>query len=94
MSGKCFACDKRLGKNPTLVDTRDGQHVYVGSECFSRICTAGAVGYQPPKGGPRLWLMPAQTGCDCQAPDGDGVRGVSMECPIHNENPYPPERQS
>lgn len=22
-------------------------------------------------------------GCDCQRPHGDGVRGISMECPIH-----------
>lgn len=28
--------------------------------------------------------------CDCQAPDAEsGARLVSMECPIHNENPYP-----
>ncbi len=28
--------------------------------------------------------------CDCQNPEpASGARLVSMECPIHNENPYP-----
>ncbi len=55
---KCFACDRRLGANPKLVDTRDAQTVYVGSECFKKIEAAGANGWQPPKGGPRLFLIP------------------------------------
>jgi hypothetical protein len=30
--------------------------------------------------------------CDCQNPDGPpGVRHVSMECPIHNDNPFEKE---
>ena len=56
---KCFACNRKLGKNPALVDTRDGQTVYVGSECFKIIKAAGDEGYQPPTGGPRLWVIPA-----------------------------------
>lgn len=59
MKTKCFACDRRLGKNPALVDTRDGQTVFVGTECFKLIKAAGETGYQPPLGGPRLWLLPA-----------------------------------
>lgn len=55
---KCFACDKKLGKNPTIVDTRDGQIVFVGSECFKLIRRSGETGYQPPLGGPRLWRIP------------------------------------
>lgn len=58
MSGKCFACDRALGKFPHLVDTRDQQLVYVGRECYHLICYAGDVGYQPPKGGPRLYPLP------------------------------------
>lgn len=54
---KCFACDKPLGKSPALVDTRDAQTVYVGSECFKKIRAAGDSGYQPPLGGPRLYLL-------------------------------------
>jgi hypothetical protein len=56
---KCFACDRKLGRNPCLADTRDAQIVYVGSECFKLIKAAGEVGYQPPKGGPRLYLIPS-----------------------------------
>jgi hypothetical protein len=51
MNDKCYACDRPLGKNPLLVDTRDGH---------SRVKAAGDVGYQPPKGGPRLYPMPDQ----------------------------------
>lgn len=55
---KCFACDRPLGRlGPEwMADTRDGQLVYVGRECFRKIKGAGALGWQPPKGGPRLWL--------------------------------------
>ena len=53
----CFACDKPLHGNPTLADTRDGQTVYVGPECLRRIRAAGEAGYQPPRGGPRLYLI-------------------------------------
>jgi hypothetical protein len=55
---RCFACNKRLGKNPALVDTRDGQFVFVGSECFRLIKKAGESGYQPAMGGPRLYTLP------------------------------------
>lgn len=54
---RCFACDKKLGKNPRLVDTRDSQLVYVGSDCYKRIEKSGNDGYQPPKGGPKLYLI-------------------------------------
>jgi len=54
---KCFACDRKLGRNPCLADTRDAQIVYVGSECFKLIKAAGEAGYQPPKGGPRLYRI-------------------------------------
>ncbi len=56
-SEKCFACDKPLGKNPKLVDTRDGQMVFVGSDCARKVKEAGESGYQPPLGGPRLYLV-------------------------------------
>ncbi len=52
---KCFACDKKLGKNPNLVDTRDSQLVYVGSECYKKI--SKKTGYQPLNGGPRLYFI-------------------------------------
>ena len=54
---RCFACDRKLGVNPYPADTRDSQWVYVGSECYKLIKQAGAEGYQPPLGGPRLYLI-------------------------------------
>lgn len=55
MRYKCFACGRKLGKKPHLVDTRDDQRVYVGSECYELVKAAGEAGYQPLLGGPRLW---------------------------------------
>lgn len=50
---KCFACDRKVGKNPQVAITSDvAQIVYVGTECFKLI---GPEGYQPPDGGPRLY---------------------------------------
>ncbi len=59
---RCYACDRRLGKTPTLVDTRDAQLVYVGSECARLVRAAGEAGYQPPLGGPRLYPLATTTG--------------------------------
>jgi hypothetical protein len=53
---KCFACDKPLNSY-NCVDTRDDQVVFVGSECYRKIIASGETGYQPPKGGPRLWRV-------------------------------------
>ena len=53
---RCYACDKPSEDNQ-LVDTRDGQTVFVGPVCYSKIKKAGERGYQPPLGGPRLWLI-------------------------------------
>jgi len=75
-----------------MVDTRDAQLVLVGSECFKRVQTAGNNGYQPPKGGPRLFPITCQCPqeCDCENPEPEsGVALVSNLCPIHNWNPYP-----
>ena len=50
---KCFACGRKLGKNPFVAVTEDeAQAVYVGSECYKLI---GPDGYQPPQGGPKLY---------------------------------------
>lgn len=55
---KCFACDKRLGSKPAIVDTRDDQTVFVGSECYKKIKAAGEKGYKP-AGCMRLWTLNA-----------------------------------
>ena len=57
MKDKCFACDRKLGRNPAVADTHEDQWVFVGSECFKRILASGTEGWQPPKGGPRLWMV-------------------------------------
>jgi hypothetical protein len=54
---RCFACGRVLGVRPLLVDTRDAQTVFVGAECAKQITASGNEGWQPPRGGPRLYLM-------------------------------------
>lgn len=55
----CFACGRAITRfPPAVVDTRDDQTVYVGPDCFQKVKQAGEAGYQPPRGGPRLWLLP------------------------------------
>lgn len=50
---RCFACGRKVGKNPHVAITSDvAQIVYVGVECFKQI---GPEGWQPPLGGPRLY---------------------------------------
>lgn len=58
----CYACDRPLKRNGDeleayRVDTRDHQTVFVGPECFRKIKAAGDAGYQPPLGGPKLYLL-------------------------------------
>lgn len=54
---RCFACGKviRTGGKKHLADTRDGQLVWVGPDCFKHIEDGWNLGYQPPRGGPRLY---------------------------------------
>jgi hypothetical protein len=54
---RCYACDRKLGKSPKLVTCEDEQDVYVGSECYKLIVAGATQGYQPPLGGPRLYLL-------------------------------------
>lgn len=60
---KCYACDKPmqdfLQRHTHVVETEDGQRQRVGPDCFERIRSAGAIGYQPPLGGPRLFKLGA-----------------------------------
>ena len=59
----CFACGRPLrGRNGAyLVDTRDAQTAYVGADCFKKIRSMGDEGWQPPLGGPRLYLLAERT---------------------------------
>ena len=56
-TNRCYACNRKLGKSPKLVTCEDEQDVYVGSECYKYIVVGAAQGYQPPLGGPRLYLF-------------------------------------
>jgi hypothetical protein len=52
---RCFACGRIYTGALHCADTRDDQTVEVGPECFRKIDRLGDAGYQPPKGGPRLY---------------------------------------
>lgn len=52
---RCFACDRPLGKSPKKAVTIDGSIQFVGNDCADKIARAGFGGYQPPKGGPKLY---------------------------------------
>lgn len=54
---RCFACDRPLSPNPYPVSCVDDQWVYVGVNCWRMVRAAGSDGYQPPKGGPRLFPL-------------------------------------
>jgi hypothetical protein len=46
----CFACDKKLGRNPALVMTDDGRTAFVGSDCIKHVVRGGAQGWLAPNG--------------------------------------------
>ena len=59
---KCFACGRGFRRNSygrivfhPMAITIDGQRIFVGHDCHRKIAIAGSHGYQPPRGGPRLW---------------------------------------
>jgi hypothetical protein len=65
---RCFACDRVIkdtgdSARSHLVECIDEQTAFIGPECFRKVKRAGVDGWQPPKGGPRLFclgLKPAQ----------------------------------
>ena len=58
-SERCFACDRPLAAIKNFVITEDlAQTVAVGHDCYRKIRKMDARGgYQPPLGGPRLFLI-------------------------------------
>lgn len=54
----CYACGKpiRFLQRVFWIQTSDGQDQYVGPDCYTHIANGGKHGYQPPLGGPRLFL--------------------------------------
>jgi len=62
---RCFACDRKLwtpknsANRPPTAYTLDGKKVFVGLECFRHVEYWDIFGgYQPPEGGPKLFLQP------------------------------------
>jgi hypothetical protein len=58
---ECYACGKRTKgvRSFTLtvcLSDDDGRRVPVGPDCHKKTRLAGVRGYQPPKGGPRLYF--------------------------------------
>lgn len=61
MTDRCFACSRKLPKaGAHVVACIDDQTVYLGPECFKHVKRSGIEGYQPPKGGPRLYTIEAK----------------------------------
>ena len=59
MTAKCFACGKKFRTAARwTVRCSDDQWVEVGPDCYRKVEAAGDAGYQPPLGGPRLFLIP------------------------------------
>lgn len=54
----CFCCGRKLGMFPVLVDTRDAQTAFIGRRCWKKVRDAGDDGYQPVRGGPKLYPLP------------------------------------
>lgn len=54
---RCFACEKVIGDDGYIVGCKDEQTVSVGPECYRKVKAGQENGYQPPLGGPRLYLL-------------------------------------
>ncbi len=54
---KCFTCEKKITGKTNFVTTKYGQTVFVDPICYKKIVESGELGYKPPLGGPRLYLL-------------------------------------
>lgn len=61
-AARCFACGARLTASRRLVTCEDDQTVHVGPERWRKIRGGDTSGWQPPKGGPRLYLLSRKPG--------------------------------
>jgi hypothetical protein len=55
---QCFACHRPTGEVAFPAEIRAGgvRRVSVDRACFAHIQAAKGRGYQPPRGGPRIWM--------------------------------------
>jgi hypothetical protein len=56
---RCFVCDKPMRSTHRVVTEDGAQHPFVGPECYRHIRKCGDSGYQPSRGGPRLFAIRA-----------------------------------
>lgn len=63
---RCYLCERPIYTTVHKVYTSDGQTQFAGEECYRMVRDSGLDGYQPPKGGPRVWYGPVFIceGCD------------------------------
>ena len=57
---ECFACGRKIIASRVVRVRGESTIVYVGPECAAKVATAGADGYQPSRGGPKLVSIEAQ----------------------------------
>lgn len=69
---KCYACGKDVRTTRYAYTADDGQQQQpVGPDCYRAISHFGKSGYQPPRGGPRLYVRQE----DARAADGIQEQG-------------------
>ncbi len=57
-AGECYACGRKLRPGPprkAYIEDDEHRAVFVGPDCFRKVCSAPADGYRPQRGGPRLF---------------------------------------
>ena len=57
MKQRYYACDRAMKPAGAPVYTADdgGQRQFVGPDCYLQVQAAASAGFQPPRGGPRLY---------------------------------------
>lgn len=76
----CYACSRPLRTwPPATALTSDDSRVYVGPECHAYIVAGGDEGWQPPKGGPRLFTDVCD-GCQVRHPWEHRCSGNGCSC--------------
>lgn len=51
----CYCCGKLMKYRTAAIYTSDGQPQWVGLDCYKHIVSAGKIGFQPKRGGPKLF---------------------------------------
>ena len=54
---ECYACGRDMRCAGFAVRTSDGQHQEVGKDCYQHVKRGAENGWQPRRGGPRLYTL-------------------------------------